>query len=108
MFLRILILEYQARRSLRRACQKMAARPEANMTQVPASGTTPVPQGPPPFFFLPPSPSPPTQHPFSLVPFFLVGPQSPEGSGGGEIGVQFPPTNGSYKLSGPTAPRPGT
>src|SRR5271157_1001093 len=83
----------------------MAASPEANSTQVPGSGTTPVtpdPQAPAFFFFPPTSPSP-----ISPEPFFFTGSQRPVGNGGGASGTQFPATNGSYKLSRPAGPRPG-
>src|SRR3984957_5181581 len=93
--------------NLWRDFQKIAANPEANSTQVPGSGTTPGPQGPP-FFFLPPlSPSSPAQQPLCSVPFFLPGPQRPEGMGGGEIGIQDPPPIGSYNVKGPRGPDPG-
>src|SRR5437763_1282747 len=70
--------EFQARENLRRACQEMAAKPEANNSQVPGSGTVPgdpptLPQGPS-FFFFPlvsPSPSSPVE------PFFFTGAQMP-------------------------------
>src|ERR1039458_610776 len=88
----------------------MAAKPEATITQVPGSGTTPeeppLPQGLLFFFF--PLPSPPPS--IAIVPFFFTGPQRPSGNGGGEMGTQFPPANGLYKLklSGAAGPRPGT
>src|SRR5882757_11421420 len=87
----------------------MAAKPEANNSQVPGSGTVPgvppLPQGIGFFFFpvLSPSASVPVA-PF----FFFTGPQSPSGNGGGEREMKFPPTNGLYTLSGPAGPRPGT
>src|ERR1022692_3238502 len=78
----------------------MAAKPEANINQVPGSGTVAgplTPQGPT-FFFLPPlPPSPVVPMPF----FFFSGPQRPTGRGGGAMGTKLPPTNGLYKLSGP-------
>src|SRR5271155_4487611 len=82
----------------------MAANPEANSIHVPGSGTTPVaPPQAPGFFFFPTASSSPS------LPgtFFFTGPQRSAGKGGGEIGTQFPPTKGSYKLSGPAGPRPG-
>src|ERR1700680_3021940 len=83
------------RPTLRRACQKSPARPEATSRKVPGSGTTPPPSGPPqgpsiPFPFLPLvvmtgsslSPSP------SLFLFFFTGPQTPAAAkGGGESGT---------------------
>jgi hypothetical protein len=98
----IVFQEYRVLASRRRACHATAARPEANKIHVAGSGTIP---GPVPHglsFFFPPSPSP-TQHPVLPSPFFLPGEHNPEGSGGGEIGVQLPPPNGSYKLNGPAA-----
>src|SRR5580704_7659335 len=97
--------EAHTRESLRRACQKMAAKPEANNTHVPGSGMVPVdplPQGPTFFFF---SPTSPTSLP--VAPFFFTGPQTPTGNGGGEMGIQFPPPKGLFEFSGGTGSRPG-
>src|SRR5579862_1310521 len=83
----------------------MAAKPDTNMIHVSGSGTTPgAPQGPPFFLGMLTSPA---QQPASTLPFFLTGPQSEDSSGGGAMGIQLPPTNGSYKASGPAGNRPG-
>src|SRR5579863_6288479 len=87
----------------------MAANPEANKSHVPGSGTVSVP--PPPtsqetgVFFLPVPTAPPVIAAAPLA--FATGEQSPTGKGGGDKGRKFPPTNGSYKLSGRTASTPG-
>src|ERR1700693_3414343 len=83
----------------------MAAKPGANSSQVPGSGTDPgaSPQGPG-FFFFPVPVSPPSPP----APFFLTGAHKPSGIGGGAMGTQFPPTNGLYKASGPIGSAPGT
>src|SRR5208337_5686497 len=80
----------------------MPARPVAIINQVPGSGTTPgfTPQG---FFLFFPLPVPS----FPPLPFFFSGPQTLVGNGGVEMGIQFPPPNGLYKLSGGAGPRPG-
>src|ERR1700685_3602306 len=87
----------------------MATRPEANINHVPGSGTVPIPPPPPQalvdiFFFPSGSVSISTPPPF----FFFTGEQSPSGNGGGRIGTNLPPVNGSYKFNGPAGPRPGT
>ena len=85
----------------------MAANPDANSNHVPGSGTV---SGPPlltwqetGLFFFPPTPLTAAGAPFTLAP----GAQSPTGNGGAERGRKFPPTNGSYKLSGRTVSEPG-
>src|ERR1700722_1199158 len=95
----------QARENLRRACHPMAAKPDANSSQVPGSGTVSV---PPPtsqetgLFFLPPVL---TGAAAAFV--FPPGAQRPTGNGGADRDRKLPPTNGSYKLSGRTVSVPG-
>src|SRR5258708_18764029 len=87
----------------------MAAKPDANNSQVAGSGTVPgdplLPQGPVFFFF-------PLALASTAIPsapfFFFTGPQRPSGKGGGESEMKFPPPNGLAALTGPTGARPGT
>src|ERR1700682_91424 len=86
------------RPTLRRACQKSPARPEATSRKVPGSGTTPPPSGPPqgpsiPFPFLPlvlplGAMTPSSASPSPSLFFFFPDPQTPAtAKGGGASGT---------------------
>src|SRR5580700_2121264 len=82
----------------------MAANPVPNNSHVPGSGiVSTAPQAPIFFFFPSLSASIST-----VLPFFFIGEHAPSGNGGGDMGTKLPPLNGSYRLSGPAAPMPGT